>query len=75
MTCSRGTTSAARARGKRHSLPSAPPELADVTTRVGKEIALTSTYHRVTIGPVSNDWDVAAIHDAMLRVFATFVVG
>ncbi len=54
------------------ALPAMPPELADVTTRVGKEIAHL-TYHRVTIGPVSNDWDVAAIRDAMLRVLATFV--
>jgi hypothetical protein len=39
--------------------------------RVGKEIAHL-TYGRVKIGPISQDWNITAIHAAMMTLVSTF---
>lgn len=49
-----------------------PSTLADVNGRVGSEIAHLS-FRRLTFGPVADQWNISAIHDALMQVFATFV--
>ena len=49
-----------------------PGALADVNGRVGSEIVHLSC-RRLKFGPVADQWNITRIHDALMRVVATFI--
>jgi hypothetical protein len=49
-----------------------PAVLADINGRVGTEIAHLS-YRRLKFGPVAEQWNISASHDALMQVLTKFV--